>query len=266
MTDSTHQDALTAIHDDPKGETWTPEVTAHVGRCEPCQKTLKALQSFVTSMRRRTTTVQAPAELVATVCRSVQAEQTKSQRRRQKIVEFLVPTALAAGLAIGFLLPRGADPTVPGGLVPNMTVLLDDTLHDRLLLDDANTGMEFASDDAASVSAWLSDELGFGVRLPAAPANWELRGGRVWHTAGAMSALAEYENDGDVVTVFARPRSGLLIEDVPEDAPEGATMSWRLESGDHRGVAWVDGDLAWVAVGSGSMEELAAWVEGFLGR
>jgi len=266
VTESTHQDALAAIHDDPRGETWTPEVSEHVVRCEPCQKTLKALQSLMTSMRRRTKTVQAPPELVAHVCRSVQAEQTKAQRRRQKVVEFLIPTALAAGLVIGVLLPRSSGPATPGGLVPDMTVLLDDTLHDRLLLEDANLAVEYASNDAGTLSSWLTRGLGFDVSLPSAPADWELRGGRIWHTAGAMSALAEYENDGEIVTVFARPRSGMEIEGVPDDAPEGATMSWRLETGDHRGVAWVDDDLAWAAIGSGTMEELAAWVESYLAR
>lgn len=260
MNDTLHQSALTAIHDDPQGDTWSSEVSEHVRGCGACQKTLSALRSMVSSMRRRTTTVQAPANLVATVCRNVQAEQSKSLRRRQKIVELAIPVALAAGLLIGFLLPHDGNraPVVTG---TDMTALLDDVLHDRFLLDDMSQTIEFSSGNPSTASAWLASNLGFEVNLPAAPRGWELRGARLWHTVGALSAMAEYERDGELVTLFARPKSGVAADALPADAPEGATMSWRLESADHRGVAWVDGDLVWVAVATGTFEDVSAWIE-----
>lgn len=266
MSDATHEKALSAIHDDPHGTDWQPDVHDHVGRCAACQRTMRALRSFVGSMRRRQEKVAPPPELIAQVCRTVQAEQNKTTRRRATIVRLAIPAALAAGLAIGFLWPNPPAPGVVDVTGPDVATLLDDAIHDRLLLDGSRSGVEYASADASEASGWLSQNLGFDVTLPTtAPDGWRLEGTRIWHTAGAMSALATYTDGLQQITVFARPASGLEVV-MPTDAPVGSTISWRMETADHRGVAWVDDGLAWVAVGTGPIEDVAAWVETYRAR
>lgn len=266
MSDATHEKALSAIHDDPHGAHWQPEVEDHVGRCAACQRTMRALRTFVGSMRRRQEKVTAPPELIAQICRTVQAEQAKTSRRRATIVRLAIPAALAAGLAIGVLLPDPPAPGVVDVAGPNVADLLDDALHDRLLLDGARGGVEYASTDAGDASSWLTRSLGFAVELPASvPDGWRLEGTRLWHTAGAMSALSTYTDGVQTISVFARPAAGLEVV-LPTDAPQGSTISWRMETGDHRGVAWVDDELAWVAVGTGPIEDVAAWVEEYRAR
>ena len=104
MNDTTHQKALSAIHDDPHGAAWRPDVEEHVGRCPACQKTVRALRSFVGSMRRRQQTVAAPPELVAQVCRTVQAEQAAAVRRRWRLTVAAIPVALIVGVLVGLWL------------------------------------------------------------------------------------------------------------------------------------------------------------------
>ncbi|HKK72332.1 MAG TPA: hypothetical protein VKA86_14045 [Candidatus Krumholzibacteria bacterium] len=100
MTDPTHERSIASIHDDPGGRNWEPQIAEHVSRCPSCQRTLKALQAFVDSMRSRRRQA-APPDLVARVCRTVQAEQSTAVRRRWRLTVAAIPVALILGVLVG---------------------------------------------------------------------------------------------------------------------------------------------------------------------
>jgi len=281
--DERHLQTLEAVQADPDVSRLDGALQAHLQACEECQATLEASQALRARLQRHLGG-EAPSELVQQLRSKVgalandptpvggpgssrRAPVRPTRRIRSRIGNWwwtAVPTALAAGLAIGMMLPRdghlGSLPNIRDDeVVKSVADYLQDVTHDRYLLEGTGRPYEVAGDEPTRASDWLSEGLGFAVDLPEAPEGWTLAGVRVWHTVSRLSALAGYRGpDGTEIMVFAVPAAELEPSGLePVRTPAGPV--WVEHAWSQTGVAWFDGDLAWSAVAPVSRDELLKW-------
>jgi hypothetical protein len=170
-----------------------------------------------------------------------------------------VPTALAAGLALGFGLGQ-----MLGREDPLLTVdaYLYDVTHDRYLLERTGRPLEMRISAEDEASEWLSHGLGLDVTVPKSPEGWELEGVRVWHTLSRLSALAVYmDGQEHRIVVFAVPVEDLVFEGATSVSRDGRTY-FLGEGWGNQGVVWREGDLAWATVADIPVDELLDWTVG----
>ena len=279
MDSALHERSLRAIHDDPEAVGWSDEVRDHVRGCAVCEKTQRALTMLRERLRARAQKESPSPALMAGIRRRIEEETRSaagSAARPRRVVAprtrstlAAVAAALLVGVALGWIVAGGLDEvrTTPLGttrvgdeVARTVADYLEDVNHDRYLLDRMGRPLELVTDSAEEASAWLGHGLGFDLSLGDTPADYELRGARIWHTVSRLSALAVYEDGEASVSVFAVPRIGIDFEALAPIEHDGRRY-WTATSWDHRGVAWVDGDLAWSAVSTLDRQALLEWVE-----
>jgi anti-sigma factor RsiW len=266
-----HELSLRSIQENPERNSWPAEVREHVRDCERCQKTLEASLLLRVGLKK-TSSDAAPEELRARVYRRLRQRLSPAPRSHARLSGVGIAIGLAVGIALGIAiglswrgrLPSPTPKVVDGLVLRNVDDYLFDVTHDRHLLDGTGKPIEHVADDPADLSRWLSQGLGFDVRLGTSPAGWRLRGGRVWHTLSRISAMAEYDRGDRHLDVFAVPSEGIdrsrnVARRVGEDV-------WVGEAWSYRAVAWHDRGLLWSVVGKLPEDEMLEWVAKFRGH
>jgi len=247
------------IHDDPRGDTWTPEHAAHASRCPHCRRFLAGVEAMggrLKDLPRYSAAI--PAGLRATLESHLEAATTPPSIPRQipgsagrrsfrRWGQALIPVAMAASLVLGVLLDRQGvfrSGQTSGQVARTLGDYILDVTHDHYLFAQLDNSLEVRMNDPAALTRWLEGSLHFSPDLPAGTPDFVLEGGRVWHTVNRLSALAAYATpDGNEAILFAVPAEGLTPGDMGFRIVRGHRVyhgeGWELEA-----LVWIEGDLA----------------------
>jgi len=251
-----------AIHDDPRRESWTAELTEHAHLCPHCRRFLAGVQALTERLKELPRhTAAMPASLRATLENRLEASSAapvadRSVRPPRRNLfrswgQVLVPVAMAASLVLGVALDRQGifrTPQTSGQVARTLGDYIHDVTHDHYLFAQLDNSLEVRMTDPAELSGWLRGTLHFAPELPASTTGFTLEGGRVWHTVNRLSALAAYGTPGgDEAILFAVPAEGLSPANADYRLVRGRRVyhgeGWKREA-----MVWLDGDLAMALV------------------
>lgn len=245
------------VQADPHGEHWDEALQAHAASCPACSRLVAGVRQLADRLRSLPSlTAPMPAArraaMLALLGDADAAPATLPPRRPAgrawgRWPRVAAPLALAASLAAGMVIGHNVEFRLPWQAAEvhrDIGMYIHDVTHDHYLFERINRPLEIATSDRAALSTWLSESLNFRFVLPASTRGLSLRGGRVWHTVGRLSALAAYETaGGDRVILFAVPAHNLALDGATSAVIDGH----RVYSGggwDREARVWIDGDLA----------------------
>jgi anti-sigma factor RsiW len=204
----------------------------HMESCTECQA-LATDMALVSDALRNATRHRAPAALRGRVAASLQPPKSGPRPARGfwlGAASGTGSTALAAGLALFFILPPSA---------ATLTAALADA-HAKALLSGKT--IMVASSDHHTVKPWLAEHV--AISPPAddfATDGFPLIGGRSDNVAGTRAAVAVYRHGNHEVDLFAWPDRGVRL---PEPAMTHGFRSAFWKSGDLDFAAISDVDAA----------------------
>lgn len=157
----------------------------------------------------------------------------------------LAATSVAAVLILGVVawLSNGRDDPRPNANHFADRIVAD---FERFVAD--GTPVQFASTDAAAVSAWLLDQTGIAVLLPdATPDDCRLVGARSCEIAGRSAAFVLYRLDGVPSTLIVINGRGIDLGQMAQVEHEGRTY-WVDRCQRHTVLACRRGEQLYAAV------------------
>lgn len=266
------------IQTDPRSESWDGEARSHATTCPSCRaflestaelgrrlRVLPALTAPMPGTLRESLLAQLAASVDEPVAIPAHPRLGQAPRRR-RLQRTLMPMALAASLALGVMLGHNVDfgfSRAPAEVNRTIGMYIQDVTHDHFLIERIGRPLEVALTDPGALSSWLSESLSFPFQLPATGSAFTLKGGRVWHTVGRLSAMAAYETEnGGRAILFAVPARNLELRGA-DSSLIGKTRVFTGQGWEREARVWIEGDLAMALVAvEGEMP--AAWAATFL--
>jgi hypothetical protein len=263
------------IQTDPRGESWDGEARSHATACPSCRAFLESTAELGQRLRVLPA-MAAPmpgtlresllAQLAASVDEPVASPRLGLAPRSRRLQRILMPMALAASLVLGVMLGHNVDfgfSRAPAEVNRTIGMYIQDVTHDHYLIERIGRPLEVALTDPGALSSWLSESLSFPFQLPATGSAFTLKGGRVWHTVGRLSAMAAYETEnGDRTILFAVPARNLELRGA-DSSVIGKTRVFIGRGWEREARVWIEGDLA-MALVAVEGELPAAWETTFL--
>lgn len=266
------------IQTDPRGDSWDGEARAHAAACPSCRafldsaaelgqrlRVLPALAAPMPDTLRESLLAQLAASVDEAATVPVQPRPGLAPRRR-RLQRVMVPMALAASLVLGVMLGHNVDfglSRAPAEVNRTIGMYIQDVTHDHYLIERIGRPLEVILTDRGALSSWLSESLSFPFELPATGSAFSLKGGRVWHTVGRLSAMAAYETeDGNRTILFAVPARNLELRGA-DSSVVGKTRVFIGRGWEREARVWIEGDLA-MALVAVEGELPAAWATTFL--
>jgi len=260
---SNHHDPCQRLQADTNAANWDDEARHHAASCATCAAFLATTDALTQRLRALPSSqLTMPAPLRAAMLAQLDERADSANARGESTTgptttawhqsrvrsKVLVPLALAASLAVGFLMGHAGfdfgQPTPPPEVHRNIGMYIADVTHDHYLFDRISRPLEITLTAPTALSNWLSESLNFPIELPPVTKGFSLQGGRVWHTVGRLSALAVYRDDNDDrIILFAVPAYNMELTGAPSTLVNN-TKVFSGESWDREARVWIDGDLA----------------------
>jgi len=178
------------------------EAAAHLAGCEPCRRSVHALERTRTAVREKLRTAlgpaspdgRAPAALRSRIHQALDRERQPWWRRALTPLPLSAAAACAAGALLVLHVTAGGDPLVDESV----------SRHTRGLPLEFMTG----SMGPDAIPGWFKDKVDFNARPPdLGRAGLRMEGGRISHIQGRTAAYVRYEQP--------RGHLGLFIVDDP---------------------------------------------------
>ncbi|MBN1203932.1 MAG: zf-HC2 domain-containing protein [Myxococcaceae bacterium] len=210
----------------------------HLAECEECAKSARTLRGFL----RTVSSAYVPAEVPASLAASLQRMTRRSSSQRRTHAIFAATAAAAAVVLVVFTLLRPA-PVQAASLAEAAASAHEGLVSGILPLDVTGA-------NAAALSRWLTERVGFRVVLPKLEdSTLVFNGGRLVPLRGGYAAVVSFQRNGEPVSLGIAPRHAAGR---PEEAPRTELFrNMKFATRTIRGlnvISWSEGELSYALV------------------